>query len=557
MRPPVAAGPILRQCSDDSRPGSTGAGAGAAETVTSARVMDPEKRATRIRRLSYDPRIMPRTILAAALALTIADAARGADANCDRLRSLKIPNATITAADSVAAGAFAPPTAARGGAPPEAGRAFADLPAFCRVATTLTPSSDSDIKVEVWLPATGWNRKFLAVGNGGWSGAIVYPALASSLRRGYATASTDTGHAGGSGSFALGHPEKLTDFAYRAVHEMTVEAKAIVEAYYGAAPRVSYWAGCSSGGKQGLKEAQKYPNDYDGIVAGAPANFWTHLVTQSLWVAQATLKDPASLIPREKFEAINKAALAACDADDGVKDGLIENPARCTFDPGSIQCPAADGPGCLTAPQVEAARKIYAPAKNPRTGAVIFPGLARGSELGWPALAGGPRPMSIAEDHYQYVVFKNAERDFRSLDFDKDVALADALDAGAINATDPDLSAFAAHGGKLILYHGWNDQLIAPQNTIDYYTSVRNKIGAAQTDTFVRLFMAPGMMHCAGGPGPNTFDSQTAIEQWVERGVAPAQLVASHSSNGAVDRTRPLCAYRNVAVYKGQGDVND
>ncbi|HMD35894.1 MAG TPA: tannase/feruloyl esterase family alpha/beta hydrolase [Vicinamibacterales bacterium] len=499
---------------------------------------------------------MLRTILAAIVVATLA-APAGADPNCDRLRSLKIPNATIAAADSVAAGAFVQPSAPGLGGRGGNATAYADLPAFCRVAATLTPSSDSDIKIEVWLPAADWNRKFLAVGNGGWSGAVGYPALASSLKRGYATASTDTGHAGGSGSFALGHPEKLTDFAYRAVHEMTVNAKAIIEAYYNAAPRLSYWTGCSSGGKQGLKEAQKYPNDYDGIVAGAPANFWTHLVTQSLWVAQATLKDPASLIPRGKFETLNNAALAACDANDGVKDGLIENPARCAFDPGTIQCSGADAPGCLTAPQVEAARTIYAPAKNPRTGAVIFPGMARGSELGWPALAGGPRPLSIAEDHYKYVVFKNAEWDFRTLNFDEDVALADATDAGAINATDPDLSAFAAHSGKLILYHGWSDQLIAPQNSIDYYTKVRNTVGAAQTEKFVRLFMAPGMMHCAGGPGPNTFDSQGAIEQWVEHGTAPEKLLATHSTGGAVDRTRPLCAYPKVAVYTGSGDVND
>jgi len=501
------------------------------------------------------------------LLLAAADAT-AADANCERIRSLKLPNATITAAESVAPGAFVPPAAPAGGPPGAGARAYAELPAFCRVAATLTPSSDSDIKIEVWLPVSGWNQKLLAVGNGGWSGAIVYSALASSLKRGYATTSTDTGHAGGSGSFALGHPEKLTDFAYRAVHEMTVKAKAIIEAYYNNAPRLSYWSGCSSGGKQGLKEAQKYPNDYDGIIAGAPANYWTHLITQSLWVAQATMKDPASLIPREKFETINKAVLAACDANDGVKDGLIENPATCAFDPGAIQCTAApgaeaqsakaaDAAGCLTAAQVEAARKIYAPAKNPRTGAVIFPGMARGSELGWPALAAGPKPLSIADDHYKYVVFKNADWDFRTLDFDKDVALADAADGGAINATDPDLSAFVARGGKLLLYHGWNDQLISPQNSIDYYTSVRKTLGAAQADKSVRLFMAPGMMHCAGGPGPNTFDSQGAIEQWVEHGVAPERLIATHSTSGAVDRTRPLCAYPRVAVYKGSGDVND
>jgi feruloyl esterase len=244
---------------------------------------------------------------------------------------------------------------------------------FCRVAATLTPSSDSDIKVEVWLPLANWNGKFQGVGNGGWSGAVSTGALATAVRRGYAAASTDTGHQGGSGQFALGHPEKLIDFGYRAVHEMTVQAKAIVAAFYGNGPRLSYWVGCSSGGKQGLKEAQKFPADYDGIVAGAPANYWTHLTAQSLWVAHATLKDPGSLMPREKFAMMNRAVMAACDLNDRVADNVIEDPARCRFDPGVLACKGSDGPACLTPAQVEAARKIYAPATNPRTRAVIFP----------------------------------------------------------------------------------------------------------------------------------------------------------------------------------------
>ena len=492
-------------------------------------------------------------LLALVVSLAAPGRASAADATCERLRSLKLPNTTI-AADMVAPGAFAAPTPA---GPPAANRTFTDLPAFCRVSATLTPSSDSDIKIEVWMPAAGWNEKLLAVGNGGWSGSISYPALAASLKRGYATASTDTGHTGGSGRFALGHPEKLTDFAYRAVHEMTIAAKAIVAAYYGSAARLSYWQGCSSGGKQGLKEAQKFPDDYDGIIAGAPANYWTHLITQSLWIANATLKDPASFVPREKFALINKAALAECDADDGVRDGVIENPVRCAFDPQSLRCADADGPDCLTAAQVDAVRKIYGAAKNPRTGEMIFPGLARGSELGWAALAGGPRPLSIAEDHYRYVVFKNPDWDFRTIDFDKDAALADAIDNGALNAVDPDLREFAARGGKLILYHGWNDQLIAPQNSIDYFDAVEKAMGAPAASRFVRLFMAPGMMHCGGGPGPNTFDMVDALEQWVERGTAPSRVLASHAANGRIDRTRPLCAYPQVAVYKGTGDVND
>jgi feruloyl esterase len=299
-------------------------------------------------------------------------------ASCESLTSLTLPDTTITSAQPVAAGEFTPPA----GGPPGAMN-FKRLPAFCRVSATLAPSKDSDIKIEVWMPASDWNGKFQAVGNGGWSGSIVYPSLGRALSNGYATASTDTGHSGGSGSFALGHPEKLTDFGYRAVHEMTMKAKAIVAAYYGNGPKRSYWNGCSSGGKQGLKEAQRFPADYDGIVAGAPANYWTHLMFSSMWIARAAHKEEASLIPPRKYALIHKAVLEACDASDGVKDGVLEDPTRCHFDPALLQCKGGDTADCLTAAQVETARAIYAPAKNPRTGQEIYPGLAPGSELGW------------------------------------------------------------------------------------------------------------------------------------------------------------------------------
>ena len=486
-------------------------------------------------------------------AVVLMPAAGGA--SCESLSTLRLQDTTITLAAPVPAGEFAP---AAGAATAPVSEAFKNLPAFCRVAATLKPTADSDIKIEVWMPAAGWNGKFQAVGNGGWSGAIVYPMLARALARGYATASTDTGHSGGSGSFALGHPEKLIDFGYRAVHEMTVDAKAIVAAYYGNGPRLSYWVGCSSGGKQGLKEAQRFPGDYDGIVAGAPANYWTHLMAGTLWAAHATLKDEASHIPPSKYPLINKAVLEACDALDGVADGILENPLRCRFDPKILLCKGEDGPACLTAPQVEAARKIYGPAKDPRTGKEIFPGLAPGSELVWGALAGGPKPFPIPEDHFKYVVFKDPNWDWRTLNFEKDVALADKLDNGTLNATDPNLKPFVAHGGKLILYHGWNDQLIAPRNSIDYYKSVAAAMGGrSQVDKSIRLFMAPGMGHCAGGPGPNTFDAVSALEQWVEKGIAPDQMVASHSAGGRVDRTRPLCPYPQVAHYKGTGSADD
>lgn len=471
---------------------------------------------------------------------------------CEKLATLKLSGTSITLAQSVPAGEFTS-SGSGGSSQPW----FKDLPAFCRVAISIKPTNDSDIKVEIWMPASGWNGKFQGVGNGGWSGAINYGALGSALARGYATASTDTGHTGGSGSFALGHPEKLVDFGYRAVHEMTVQAKAIIAAFYGSAPRHSYWNGCSSGGKQGLKEAQRFPADYDGIIAGAPANYWTHLLTGSMWVAHATLKDKANYIPPAKYKLINSAVLEACDTLDGVKDGVIENPLRCRFDPKVLECKGEDAATCLTATQVEAAKRIYAAATNPRTGEEIFPGLEPGSELGWGALAGGPNPLSIAADHFKYVVFKDPNWDFKTFNFDRDVALADKLDNGTINATGSNLKPFRARGGKLIMFHGWNDQLIAPRNSLNYYKSVVAVLGDKKTDDFLRLFMAPGMGHCAGGPGPNTFDAVTALEQWVEQGNPPDQIIASRSTGGKVERTRPLCAYPKVAKYKGTGSTDD
>src|SRR5579863_7290178 len=454
-------------------------------------------------------------------------------ATCDSLAALRLPDTTITLAQEVAAAG--------------------NTSAYCRVAATLKPSSDSDIKIEVWLPVSGWNEKFVANGNGGWSGAITPNTLAGAVRRGYATAMTDTGHQGGSGSFALGHPEKLIDFAYRAVHEMAVKSKLVIAAYYGKPARLSYWNGCSSGGKQGLKEAQRFPDDFDGIVAGAPANFWTHLTAQSVWTVEAAKADPASDIPAAKAQALHRAVLAACDATDGVKDGLIEDPTRCKFDPGTLACKAADGPDCLTAPQVEAARRILAGPVNPRTKQQIFPGFEPGSETGWPQtfqMAGG-----LGGDYFKYVVFKDANWDLKSLKYDADIAQADRTDDGMINATDPNLAPFFKHGGKLLMYHGWADPLIPSQNSIDYVNSVQAKLG--KVDDSLRLFMVPGMGHCAGGEGPNTFDMLGAMEQWIEQKKAPESIVASHSTAGKVDRTRPLCAYPQAAVYKGSGSIDE
>ena len=477
-------------------------------------------------------------------------------ASCDSLSSLALPDASITLAQSVSPGGFTPPSGRAAAGPGEG--PFKNLPAFCRVAATLKPTSDSDIKIEVWLPASGWNGKFQAVGNGGWAGVISYPAMAQALERGYATTSTDTGHVGPTGSFALGHPEKLTDFGYRAVHEMTLKAKAIVAAFYGEAPRISYWNGCSTGGRQGLKEAQRFPNDYDAIIAGASANPRTHLSTWQIWLAQGILKDPANYIPASKYPVIHKAVLEACDAADGLKDGLLNDPTLCRFDPKVIECKEGDSPTCLTAPQVEAARRMYTAPKNPRTNQEIFPPVEPGSELGWSMLLAGPEPFPAATDQFRYVVFKDPSWDWRTLNFDSDVALADKIDNDTINAIDPNLKPFLSRGGKLLMYHGWGDPGVAPRASVNYYkTAVDTLGGEARTSDSIRLFMVPGMGHCGGGEGPNSFDMMSALEQWKEQGRTPVRIVASHRTAGKVDRTRPLCAYPQVAKYKGAGSIDD
>jgi feruloyl esterase len=472
-------------------------------------------------------------------------------ASCESLVSLALPNTTVTLAQSVAAGEFTPPGRTFGGTPaPAVG--FKDLPAFCRIAATLKPSDDSDIKIEVWLPASGWNGKFQAVGNGGWAGVISYGALAEALHDGYATSSTDTGHVGGSGSFALGHPEKLIDFGYRSQHEMTVKSKAIIQAFYGSAAKMSYWNGCSTGGRQGLKEAQRFPDDYDGIVAGAPANPRTHLAFATLWIAHANLKDPASYIPPAKYPAVHQAVINACDALDGLKDGLITDPTRCHFDPQVMACHGADTSECLTAPQIETVKKILSPSRNPRTGEEIYPGLEPGAELGWATLA-GPQPFAATTDHFKYVVFKDPDWDWKTLNFDSDVALADKIDDETINATDANLRPFFGRKGKLLLYHGWADQNVAPLSTVNYYKRVVDTLGGErQTADSIRLFMAPGMGHCGGGDGPNTFDMMSAITAWRENGQTPDRIVASRTG-----RTRPLCAYPQVAKYKGTDSIDD
>jgi Tannase and feruloyl esterase len=483
-----------------------------------------------------------------------------AQQSCDSLTALKIPNATVTSATAInpppdlvipiPAGPIGP------------GRDLNISQPFCRVIAFSAPTSDSHISFEVWLPAAErWNGKFEAVGNGGFIGQISYTALAAQLNRGYATASTDTGHASGNDeSWALGHPEKLVDWSYRAVHEMTVDSKLIIQAFYGKTARLAYWNGCSTGGKQGLTEAQRYPDDYDGIVAGAPANYITHLQAGGVYTSWVRLKDGengAGNIPYAKLPVLHKAVLDACDARDGVIDGLIADPRRCHFDPKTIECSGADGPSCLTAAQVKTVQLIYAGAKY-NDGKQIFPGYEPGSELLWESPFSASVENTIGVGFFRYMVFDNPNWDFTTFDVDRDTRTADQKLGSIVNAINPDLKAFEQHGGKMIMYHGWADQAIQSENSINYYQSVVSAMGGPQkTEEFLRLFMVPGMTHCQGGAGPNVFDALTALEEWRENKNAPEKIIATHSTSNAIDNTRPLCPYPQAAIYKGSGNTTD
>ncbi len=468
-----------------------------------------------------------------------------------RLR--RTPPAKITLAESVPAGAFTPPGAAAG----LQNSAARNLPAFCRVAATLTPSSDSDIKMEIWMPASNWNGKFQAVGNGAFNGAINYGAMMAALARGYATSSTDTGHTGTGASFALGHPEKVIDFGWRAIHEMTVASKKIIAGYYDAGPKLSYWNGCSAGGRQAMKAAQRFPADFDGIIAGAPGLDWTGRAAQAVRQAKRLETNEAARLTAAERQLLHTAVVDACDAIDGVKDGLIESPGACRFDPGVLQCKGAAAASCLSAAQVETARLMYSGVVNPQTKREIT-GLAPGSELGWTDLGWSASARATGLDQFRFIVFGDPNWNVQKFDFNSDIVRAEELDNDIINALDPNLRPFIARGGKLIQYHGWNDPQISPASSTQYFTRALEALGrTSNAHASYRLFMAPGMGHCGGGEGPNTFDMVAALEQWVEHGKAPDQVLASHSTNGTVDRTRPLCPYPQVAAYKGTGSIED
>jgi feruloyl esterase len=475
------------------------------------------------------------------VALTDASPARaqsGSAASCASLAEPQRPHTTIRAAQAVTAGSFTPPGSTN---------AIGNLPPFCRVAGTIAPTSDSQIS---------------------------FVPLADQLRRGYAAASTNTGHEGAGGlnaaRFAYDKPEQLIDFAYRAHHETALAAKALIAAFYGKAPGRSYFIGCSSGGYEGLMEAQRFPTDYDGILAGMPANNWTRLMAGDFDATLAVFKGGVNNLPPPALGVLHRGVLAACDGKDGVVDGILEDPRQCAFDPATLACTAGqDAASCLTPPQIDAARRIYGGLRDPVTGTELYPGLAPGSEPFWPN-RDPASPFPIPVSHYKWLVFADPNWDWTTFDFSDpaDYAAhqkAEAKFAPILNATDPNLAAFRDRGGKVLQYHGWNDQLITPLNSINYYESVLTHFadGRARAETlqdvqrFHRLFLVPGMAHCGGGTGPNTFDAQRALEQWVEHGQAPDRIIATRAINGVIDRSRPLCPYPAVAVYRGAGDTND
>jgi feruloyl esterase len=527
---------------------------------------------------------MRTTLLLTVVVLGVVPAAR-AQQSCDSITGVKLANATVTSATLVAEGPFAGPAGRGATARPPT------VPAHCDVRGVIRPTRDSEIKFALWLPtAAAWNGKYRQEGNGGWAGAINDASLIDPLRRGYAVAATDDGHEGGFGAaWAIGHPEKLIDFGSRAVHETSVQSKAIVRVFYGRDAERSYFDGCSDGGREALMEAQRYPDDFVGILAGAPASNWSHLFTGFVWNEHALLMTPGSAIPPAKLPAIQRAVLATCDGVDGVKDGLIEDPRACRFDPSVLLCKGADTAECLTAPQVTALQKIYAGPKNPRTGEQIFPGQPKGTEgapgswSAWitPAAPAGAIQFGFGNSYYGAAVFEDPKWDFHAFDLDRDVRIGDAKAGPILNATSPDLRSFRAGGGKLIQYHGWGDAAISAISSIDYYDSVRTFLsrypdaragGTPPIDDFYRLFMVPGMGHCGGGAGPNRFgnggsatssdpdhDVFTALERWVERGTAPERIIGTGVTTDEPTRTltRPLCPYPMRAKYRGAGDVTD
>ncbi|MDG2090905.1 MAG: tannase/feruloyl esterase family alpha/beta hydrolase [Gammaproteobacteria bacterium] len=458
---------------------------------------------------------------------------------CETMNSQTLSGGVIAHTEFVEAGSFNLPA----GVNPRSFDDYPNLRAFCRISAVLSPVEGSNIRIELWMPAENWNEKLLAVGNGGFAGSISYNALAEALVDGFAAVSTNTGHEGNDPDFLL-NDEQLTDFAHRAIHEMTVAAKSLAASYYSVTPRFTYFNGCSTGGRQALTAAQRYPNDFDAIVAGAPANSTVRMTMQQLWNSRIVNDTPGLDLSVDDFALLNDEVLKTCDGLDGLLDGIIENPSICMAEPSSIEG--------LSAFEVDAINKVYQGAMNPESGELILPGFAKGSELGWTAVV-NRQPFAYSNGIQSYVVNQDPTWDFMNLNFARDLNVLDErINALGMQAIDPDISDFINNGGKLLLYHGWNDPLISPFNSINYYNEVLATVTASAAES-VRLFMMPGVNHCRGGIGFDTWSKLQTIADWRESGVAPERINAAHIEDG-VESTRPLCAYPQVAVYTSGAD---
>jgi hypothetical protein len=522
-----------------------------------------------------------RVLLSLTAITPLACAAHGAAAaNCADLSHVTFPNTRITLAESVAAGAFTPPI-------PEWARAFAHarpIPVpFCRVAGEIRPTPDSDIKFEVWLPLSGWSGRYESVGNGGFAGSIRYDSMLNPLLAGSVVASTDDGHDGpaigpNGADWAFGHPEKIADYGYRAVHLTAVAAKAITAAFYGHQAKHAYFVGCSKGGQEGFMEAQRYPEDFDGIVSGAAANQWTDLFSSFVWTESLNLADRAGYLSVDDLTKIGAAVTAACETQSTAKNGFISDPLRCEVPPSSMG---------LTREKLRTFEAIHQGPKD-KSGRQTYAGQAYGSETGWNDTVSAPSFEAAETDaqmsmyggnFFRNFVYQDKNWSFHGFDLDKGRADAERAVGGIMNAGDLRFARFKARGGKFIAYAGMADSIVTPLSAVHSYQGVVAAQGGAsdpatrtRVERFYRLFLAPGVGHCGGGAGPNQFgqaggtgdadhDMVVALEQWVEKGVPPARIIATKfigdDKAKGVAMTRPLCTFPLIAKYQGSGDMAD
>lgn len=511
-------------------------------------------------------------------AITFADQAEAA--SCKDLITAKLANAKVTSAVSLSGKVTGPD-----------GKVYANLPSFCSVSILATPTTDSAINILLWMPKN-WSGRFEGTGNGGYAGnmAIDAPAMVYAVNHGIAVAASDMGtvpSSNNNGDALVGHPQKWIDWGSRATYLMTTLSKDVLRAYYGAGPRFSYFNGCSTGGQQALMMAQRFPGAYDGILGGDPAHDRTHVHTSLVWLYDQTHKTPKSYITPDLVNLITNSVLAACVVKSGgvAGDTFLTDARKCDWSPAALRCKSPGQANCLNADQVRAAKAIYYGAHDPVTGARIFPGAAKGSEnaalFGWNDTQSGNEPQFDSLFKWVFGLQWQAS-DFN---FHTSMKAVDGLLAPILNADNPDLRKFQARRGKLIMYQGFADPLVAPQSLIDYYVKVvtaqgkgrYTPAGLARTQDFFRLFMVPGMNHCAGGPGPNAFGNQfsgdiavvdppsndahhhalTALMAWVERGEAPDKIIAtkytSDTPQMGIAMQRPLCPFPAMPKYTGHG----